>query len=528
MIKATPTNRARQTRLSSMVRGSQEPLRSATMTPEEFRTAGHALVDWIADQRAAVESRPVRAQVEPGEVRRSFPQAPPETGDQPVGHRGDISHLLSDLDQLVLPGMTHVQHPMNFGWFPANASLASVLGDLASGGLGGLGISWESCPALTEVEEVVCDWMRQLVGLADHWHGTITDTASTGTLTALLVGRERATGLSQNRRGLVGESEPLMVYTTSQAHSSVAKAALLAGFGYEAVREVPVDPTTFAMDTSALADMLAADVESGMAPAAVVASVGTTGVTAIDPIAEIVDAVNDLHETTGIRPWIHVDAALAGSAMLLEDYRHLWAGIDDVDSLCWNPHKWMGTILDTSLLYYRDPRFAQQVLSTNPSYLAAAGSENQATQYRDWGLALGRRFRALKLWFHLRIDGIDTIRERLRADLASTRWLEAEISATPGWEVVAPVPLQTIAVRFTPPDAIERRVDIDAHTRAWIEAINRSGDAFLSPTTLPDGRWVARVSIGAETATRHHVERMWELMQQAAAVPDPNALPPAI
>jgi len=304
------------------------------MTPEEFRHAGHALIDWIADYRADLEQRPVRAQVKPGEIRANFPQQAPEDA-------AGAAQLLRDLEHKIVPGITQVQHPMHFGWFPSNASLASALGDIASAGLGTLGISWESCPAATELEEVVCDWLRQLTGLSDAWQGCIQDTASTSCLTSLLLARERASDFSQNRGGLQGEQQALIVYTTDEAHSSVVKAALLAGFGEHNLRRVEMDPHTRSMSASSLAQLVASDLAAGHIPAAVVASTGSTGVTAFDPVADIA-TITAQH---GI--WLHVDAAMAGSAMLLPECRHLWDGVEAADSVAWNPHKWMGTILDS-------------------------------------------------------------------------------------------------------------------------------------------------------------------------------------
>ena len=252
------------------------------MTPEEFRQAGHALIDWIADYRTDLESRPVRAQIKPGEVSASFPAAPPSTPQA-------AAQLLQELESRIVPGITQVQHPMHFGWFPSNASLASTLGDIASSGLGTLGISWESCPAATELEEVVCDWMRQLTGLSDKWQGCIQDTASTACLTALLLARERASNFSQNRGGLQGEQQALIVYTTDEAHSSVVKAALLAGFGEHNLRRVGMDPESRSMLASSLAAQIDSDIKAGFRPAAVVASAGSTGVTAFDPVDEIAE-----------------------------------------------------------------------------------------------------------------------------------------------------------------------------------------------------------------------------------------------
>ncbi len=470
------------------------------MTPEEFRVAGHQLIDWIADYRSNLEELPVRAQVEPGDVQRSMAATPP-TEPAP------FATMLAALDEVVVPGSTIVQHPMHYGWFPANASLASVLGDVASSGLGMLGISWESCPALTEVEQVVCDWMRQLVGLSAAWSGTIHDTASTSCLVALLAARERATDLIQNTGGLTTLDAPLVVYTTDQAHSSVAKAALLAGYGWDNLRSVATDPETRAMDPAALRAAIADDLAAGRTPAAVVASTGTTGTTAFDPIGAIVAAAGE----SGV--WVHVDAAMAGTAMLLPECRHLWAGVEGADSVTWNPHKWMGTILDTSLFYLRDPALLERVMATNPSYLAS-GADDTVVQYRDWGIPLGRRFRALKLWFHLELDGIDAIQARLRRDLDNARWFADQVHAEPDWVVVAPVELQTVCVRHAP-DGLTGAARRD-HNLAWARALNATGAAFVTPSML-DGEWMVRVSIGVEGTERRHVEQLWALMRDAAA-----------
>jgi len=469
------------------------------MTPEEFRQAGHALIDWIADYRDDLEKRPVRAQVKPGEIRANFPQQAPEDA-------AGAAQLLHDLEHKIVPGITQVQHPMHFGWFPSNASLASILGDIASAGLGTLGISWESCPAATELEEVVCDWLRQLTGLSDAWQGCIQDTASTSCLTSLLLARERASDFSQNRGGLQGEQRALVVYTTDEAHSSVVKAALLAGFGEHNLRRVEMDPHTRSMRAASLAQLVASDIEAGYIPAAVVASTGSTGVTAFDPVADIA-AITAQH---GI--WLHVDAAMAGSAMLLPECRHLWDGVEAADSVAWNPHKWMGTILDCSLMYVRDAQHLVRVMSTNPSYLRSSVDE-EVRQYRDWGIPLGRRFRALKLWYHLGIDGIESIRARLRRDLDNARWFADQGAATPDWCVLAPVALQTVCIRHQPA-GLEGEA-LDRHTLAWVGDINQSGAAFMSPSTLDD-RWMVRVSIGVEATTREHVQALWDIIQQRA------------
>jgi len=480
-----------------------EPKGAKIMTPEEFRKAGHELIDWIADYRTRIPELPVRARVRPGEVRARLPVSAPEITDT-------FSDLMTDLEQIIVPGITQVQHPMHFGWFPSNASLASVLGDITCSGLGTLGISWESCPSLTELEEVVCDWLRQLTGLSAQWRGTIHDTASTACVTAMILARERASELSKNGPGLQGMAAPLIVYSTAQAHSSVAKAVQLAGFGNDNLRYIAEDPYTRAMLPEALAEAVEQDLAAGNIPAGIVCSVGATGTTAMDPVAAIA-AIANRHSV-----WLHVDAAMAGSAMLLPECRHLWRGVEQADSLAWNPHKWMGTILDTALFYVRDVRHLERVMSTNPAYLRSA-ADGEVTQYRDWGIPLGRRFRALKLWFHLRLDGVEAIKARLRRDLENAQWLKEQVEAADNWEVLAPVELQTVCIRHVPRDARNNPLSgdaLDRHTLAWVERVNASGSAFLTPSVL-DGSWMARVSIGVEDTSREHVARLWQLLQDA-------------
>ena len=469
------------------------------MTPEEFRIAGHRLIDWIADYREGIEQMPVRAQVGPVEIRAKIPNTPPRDPES-------IEELLSDLDTIVVPGITQVQHPMHFGWFPSNASLASVLGDITSSGLGTLGISWESCPALTEVEEVVCDWLRQLTGLSEQWEGTIHDTASTACLTALLLAREKASNFSEAGGGLQAEAKPLIVYSTVEAHSSVNKATLLAGFGQHNLRMVKVDASTQAMLSEDLEACIKQDLQAGCQPAAIVASVGSTGVTAIDPVEAIASIAREYDI------WLHVDAAMAGSAMLLPECRPLWQGVENADSIAWNPHKWMGTILDCSLFYVRDPQFLIQAMSTNPSYLRSS-VDAEVTQYRDWGIPLGRRFRALKLWFHLRLDGPEAIRARLRRDLDNAKWLADQIEAAADWQLLVPLNLQTVCIRHQPV-GLEGEA-LDTHTLNWVNEINQSGKAFMSPALL-DGRWMVRISIGVEATTLEHLQKLWSLIQATA------------
>ena len=466
------------------------------MNPDEFRRAGYRLIDWIAAYRAGVESRPVMAETQPGDIKKRLPASPPQ-------HPEPFENILDDIDRHVVPGITTWQHPRFFGYFPSNALFSSLLGDYLSSGLGVIGLAWQSSPALTEVEEVVVDWMRQMLGLSDAWAGVINDTASTSTLVALLCARERASNYSLSRGGLQAEEQPLIVYTSSQSHSSVEKAALLAGFGKANVRSIPYD-ATYAMRADALAEAIADDLHHGRRPCAVVATTGTTTSTAFDPI----DAITRVINGRGI--WLHVDAAMAGSAMILPECRQLWHGVESADSVIVNAHKWLGAVFDCTLYFVRDPEHLVRVMSTNPSYLQSA-ADGRVKNYRDWGLPLGRRFRALKLWFLIREQGVAGLQARLRRDLGNAKWLADEVRKTSHWSVVAPVALQTVCVRHEPPglagDALDR------HTLQWAAKLNESGQAYVTPALL-DGRWIVRLSIGAELTERQHVEQLWRMINE--------------
>jgi aromatic-L-amino-acid decarboxylase len=474
------------------------------MTPDEFRAAGHRIVDWIADYRATIESRPVMAQTNPGEVKASIP-ATPQREPEP------FDAIYRDIDRIVAPGITNWQHPRFFGYFPSNGLLASVLGDFLSTGLGVIGLAWQSSPALTEVEEVATDWMRQMLGLSESWSGVIQDTASTSSIVALLCARERATNYSLARGGLQSESSPLVVYASGHSHSSVEKAVALAGFGRENVRVIAHD-AAYAMRADALEAQILRDRAEGRLPCAVVATSGTTTSTAFDPLASIGRVARE----HGL--WMHVDAAMAGSAMILPECRHLWDGVEAADSLIVNPHKWLGAAFDCTLYYVRDPEHLVRVMSTNPSYLQSA-ADGQVNNYRDWGLPLGRRFRALKLWFLIREQGIDNLQARLRRDLENARWLAEQVVTTEDWRVLAPVQLQTVCVRHEPPGLSGEA--LDRHTLGWATRINQSGAAYVTPALL-DGRWMVRVSIGAEQTERRHVEEMWSLMRREATREPPG------
>ena len=362
-----------------------------------------------------------------------------------------------------MPGMTHWQHPRFFGYFPASGSLASVLGDMASTALSSIGLNWQASPALTEVEQVMTDWLRDLMGLPNTFSGVLQDTASAASFVALVSARERANGYAAARGGLQSGTATLMVYTSQQSHSSIEKAALLAGFGREQVRAIPGD-AVFRMDVSALRAAMAEDRAAGRQPAAVVATSGTTAVTAFDPIAEI--------------------AALTAPE---------------------------GVAVACSLYLVRDPEHLVRVMSTNPSYLQTA-VDREVRNYRDWGIPLGRRFRALKIWFTLRDLGTEAIRARLRDHIQWAQDLAATVSADPEWRVVAPVTLQTVCIRHEPAGLTGEA--LDAHTRTWAQRLNDSGMAYVTPAVI-GGRWTVRVSIGAESTRAEHITELWSLLRAA-------------
>jgi aromatic-L-amino-acid decarboxylase len=468
------------------------------MNPEEFRRAGHELVDWIADYRERVQKGefPVLARTAPGALREALPKHPPAHGEP-------FDAIRADLDALILPACTHWQDPRFHGYFPSNGLPAAVLGDFVSTGLGQLGLNWQSSPALTELEEVCLDWWRQMLGLSERWSGVIQDTASTATFVALVCARERATNHAASRGGLQDQPRRLMIYLSSQAHSSVEKAALLAGFGRENLRTIAVDEN-FDMRPEELAAAILADRAAGREPCAIVATCGSTATTACDPLL----AIGQIARAEEL--WLHVDAAMAGSAMILPECRELWDGVEIADSLVCNPHKWLGVSMDCSTYFVRDPQFLVRVMSTNPSYLQTA-ADGQVKNYRDWGVPLGRRMRALKMWFVIRDQGVTGLQGRIRRDLAHARWFEGEVRREPHWKVIAPVRLQTLVLRHEPPGLDAD--GIDAHTRAWVQAVNDSGESYLTPTLL-NGRWAVRVSFGNANTERVHVADLWRLVRQ--------------
>jgi aromatic-L-amino-acid decarboxylase len=468
------------------------------MTPDEFRRWGREAVEWVARYMERIEEFPVLSQVAPGEVRAGLPPHPPEHG-QP------FDAALRDLDDVILPGITHWQSPRFFGFFPANVSGPSILGELLSAGLGVQGMLWSTSPACTELETLVLDWLVELCALPDRFSssgrggGVIEDSASSAALCALVAARERATGGAANRSGVATR---LRVYATSQAHSSIDKAVRVAGLGDDALRRVATDET-YAMRPADLMAAIEEDVRAGVTPCMVSATVGTTSSNALDPVA----AIGEVCRRHGV--WLHVDAAMSGTAAVCPELRFVNDGLELADSYCFNPHKWMFVNFDCTAFYVADRAALIGALSILPEYLRNAASESGAViDYRDWQIPLGRRFRALKLWLTIRHYGAEGLRHHVREHVRLARDFAEMVEADDRFELVAPVPLNLVCFRHRDGDETNQRI---------MDSLNRSGELFLTHTKL-DGRLVLRMSIGAPRTELRHVERAWGAIQAAAEV----------
>lgn len=466
------------------------------MTPDEFRRHGHAVIDWIADYYARIESFPVLSQVKPGEIRASLPPSAPTKGES-------FDAILADVEKLVLPGITHWQSPNFFAYFPCNASGPAILGDLLCSGFGVQGMLWATSPACTELETHVLDWLVPMLGLPEKFlssntgGGVIQDTASSASLCALLAGRERATNYRSNARGCDGR---LVAYCSTQTHSSVEKAVKVAGLGSTNLRAIAVDEK-FAMRPEELDRQIAKDKAAGLVPCFVCATVGTTSSNAIDPVPEIARICRE----HGI--WLHVDAAMSGTAALCPEFRHIHAGVEHADSYCFNPHKWMFTNFDCDVFYVADRKALIHTLSVLPEYLRNQATESGAViDYRDWHIPLGRRFRALKLWFVLRHYGIEGLQHHIREHVALAQEFAGWVRADERFELAAPAPLNLVCFRLKAGDQA---------TQSLMERLNRSGDLYLTHTKLND-RFTLRMSIGGTNTKRRHVEKAWKRIQEKA------------
>jgi aromatic-L-amino-acid/L-tryptophan decarboxylase len=470
---------------------------------DEFERAARRALAWIAEYLGEPERYPVLAQVRPGEVRAALPAAPPARGEP-------LDAILDDFERVVLPGVTHWNHPAFFAYFAISSSGPGIVGELLAAALDVNGMLWKSSPSATELEQVVLDWLRQALGLRAEagWFGMITDTASISTMLALAAAREAA-GLDVRERGMAGRADlpALRVYCSEQAHSSVDKAAITLGFGHANVAHVPTD-AAFRMRPDALAGAIAADRARGLRPLACVATTGTTSTTSVDPVP----AIADVCEREGV--WLHVDGAYGGTAAVVPELRHVLDGVDRADSLVVNPHKWLFTPVDCSAFYTRHPDVLKRAFSLVPEYLVTSAPDD-VVNYMDYGVQLGRRFRALKLWMVMRAFGVEGLAERIRFHCELAREFAAWVEAEPGWEVAAPVPFSLVCFRYAPPGLSE--AERDALNERVLAAVNASGRAFLSHTRL-NGRYVLRLAVGNIRTERRHVAEAWALLR-AAAVP---------
>jgi aromatic-L-amino-acid decarboxylase len=468
------------------------------MTPDEFRKYGHDVVDWIAAYYDRVEGLPVRSEVEPGAVRALLPAHPPETGE-------GFDAILADLDRVVVPGLTHWQHPSFFGYFPANSSGPGILGDLLASGLGVQGMLWSTSPAATELETHVLDWLAELLDLPVRLRstsaggGVIQHTASDAFLVALLAALHRVSG-GATEHGGVGTGR-YTVYTSHQTHSMVEKACRVAGLGSDALRKLDVDPQTMAARPEHLRALLDADRVAGYTPAMVVASIGATGTGAIDPVGELTALAHEYGA------WLHVDAAWAGVAAVCPEFRWINAGVDDVDSYDTNPHKWLLSNFDCSAMWVADRAALIGALSIMPEFLRNAATESGAViDYRDWHVPLGRRFRALKLWAVIRWYGAEGLRAHIRAHVAMAQDFAARVAGDGRFELVAPHPLALVTFRLRAGDEA---------TQALLERANATGRVFLTHTQV-NGAVAIRMAIGAVRTEPRHVEEAWQLLADLA------------
>ena len=471
--------------------------KSFHMSPEEFRRQGHAVVDWIADYQSHIESFPVLSQVKPGEIRSKLPAHAPERGEA-------FDQILGDMERVVLPGITHWQSPNFYAYFPANASGPAILGDLLSAGLGVQGMLWSTSPACTEVETHVLDWLVPMLGLPDKFlstgsgGGVIQDTASSAVLCALLAARERTTQFASNRKGADGR---LVGYCSTQTHSSIEKAMKVAGMGSENLRQIEVDKS-FAMEPAALARQIVADANAGLIPCFVCATVGTTSSYAIDPVREIAGICrqNNL--------WLHVDSAMSGTAALCPEFRFINDGVEFADSYNFNPHKWMFTNCDCSVLYIADRKQLIQTLSVLPEYLRNQATESGAViDYRDWHIPLGRRFRSLKLWFVIRHYGVEGLQHHIREHVRLAQQFADWVRSDSRFEVAAPAQLNLVCFRLRSGDSANRLL---------MDRLNGSGDLYLTHTKL-DGKFTLRFCVGQTNTQARHVEHAWERILQETA-----------
>ena len=466
------------------------------MSTEDFRRLGHDLIDWVADYFDNIDQRPVLAAIEPGDLKAKLPATPPAHGEP-------MENIIADLDRLIVPALTHWCHPSFFAYFATSTSAPGILGELLTAAFDNKAMLWRTSPASTELEEVVLDWLRQMMGLDRGMQGIIYDTASVSSLHAIAAARE---GVEQRVReeGMSGRPDlPLLrVYVSEQAHSSIEKAVITLGLGQRGMRKIPTDKD-FRMDARALAEAINEDKRAGYLPFCIVATVGTTSTSSIDPVREIIP-IGEEHAM-----WLHVDAAYAGSAAIVPEFRHILDGCERADSVVTNPHKWLFTPFDLSVLYCRHMDLLKRAFSLVPEYLRTPEQE-KVRSGSDYGIQLGRRFRALKLWMVMRYFGHEGLAARIREHCRLARLFASWVDESPDWELMAPLPLALVCFRARPKGADD---NLDALNESIMHGVNASGRALLSHTRLND-KLTLRLSIGNIRTTEAHVRDIWELLNE--------------
>jgi len=466
------------------------------MTTDEFRKHGHELIEWMASYFENIETMPVKPDVQPGDIKAQLPTNPPIDGE-PFGG------MMDDFQNIILPGITHWQHPGWHAYFTANNSFPSILAEMLTATLGAQCMSWQTSPAATELEELVMTWLRTMTGLPENFTGVIQDTASTATLVSLLTAREKTTNFSVNNSGF--KNQKFTIYCSIEAHSSIERAVKIAGFGKDNLRKIEVDED-FALKPSLLEAAIEQDKNRGYTPLAVVAAIGTTGSTAVDPLKAI-GIICQKHHL-----WLHVDAAWAGTALLLPEMRWMIEGIENVDTLVFNPHKWMFTNFDCSAYFVKDKAALIQTFEILPEYLKTPEGK-RVNNYRDWGIQLGRRFRALKLWMVIRSYGVNGLQQKIRNHINWAKQFAEWVNSEKGFELLAPANLATVCFRFVPQGIMDFE-EINILNEKLLHQINASQQIFLTHTKL-NGIYTIRFVVGQTNTDFHHVQSAWAIIKDA-------------
>ena len=464
---------------------------------QEFRNQAHIFVDWMADYLDEIEKYPVKSTVLPGDIFNQLPDIPPEESEK-------IETIFTDFQKIILPGITHWQSPNFFAYFPANSSFPSLLAEMLTATLGSQSMIWETSPAAAELEEKVLNWLKSMIGIPEKFHGVIQDTASTATLTAILTAREKFSQFEINEKGFTKNN--YRIYCSTETHSSIDKAVKIAGLGKENLVKVPIDDK-YRMNVELLKQAISDDLKNGLKPLCVVVTIGTTGSTAIDSLKDIVEICSTF------KLWVHVDAAFAGTALVLDEYKWMIEGIEQVDSFVFNPHKWMFTNFDCSVYYVKDKDALINTFSIQPEYLKTK-TAGKVNDYRDWGIQLGRRFRALKLWFVIRNFGVNGIKEKIRNHIELAKELEKLIIHSKDFEMITPRTLNLICFRYKPQN-ISDEDELNNLNENLLQKLNKGGKLFITHTKL-NGKYTLRMVIGQTRVTKSHVINAWDLINTTA------------